>query len=281
MNLLTNKQFIKLTFNTFCLLMIMAMLNPILAADLRGQKLENYKVDIAVEGATVLDILTNIEDQTNFNFVYDRKVGKLKNTYSVDYESVSLRSVLELMAKDANLTFRRINNTISITVKPKVFKRVVEVEFLTVNGTVTDQGGVPLVGATVLEKGTLNGVTTDFDGNFTIDVKSDAVLEVSYLGFTTQEVALQGQTTIAVQLVEDATQLDDVVVVGYGTQKRSDVTGSIASVKSENFNKGVVANPGQLLQGKVAGVKITSVSGEPGASQNIVIRGIGSFRSGT
>ena len=281
MNLLTNKQFIKLTFNTFCLLMIMAMLNPILAADLRGQKLENYKVDIAVEGATVLDILINIEDQTNFNFVYDRKVGKLKNTYSVAYESVSLRSVLELMAKDANLTFRRINNTISITVKPKVFKRVVEVEFLTVNGTVTDQGGVPLVGATVLEKGTLNGVTTDFDGNFTIDVKSDAVLEVSYLGFTTQEVALQGQTTIAVQLVEDATQLDDVVVVGYGTQKRSDVTGSIASVKSENFNKGVVANPGQLLQGKVAGVNITSVSGEPGASQNIVIRGIGSFRSGT
>ena len=150
-----------------------------------------------------------------------------------------------------------------------------------VSGVVTDEFGQPLPGSTVQVKGTTNGTTSNFDGNFVINAEATDVLIISYLGYSTQEVAVNGRATINVELKEDATQLDDVVVVGYGTQKRSDVTGSISSVKSENFNKGVVANPGQLLQGKVAGVNITSVSGEPGASQNIVIRGIGSFRSGT
>ena len=151
----------------------------------------------------------------------------------------------------------------------------------TVTGTVTDNENIPLPGATVLEKGTTNGTTADFDGNYTIEVAQEAILNISYLGYATKEVSVNGNTSINVQLEPDATQLEDVVVVGYGTQKKSDVTGSIASVNSEDFNKGVVANPGQLLQGKLAGVNVTSVSGEPGASQNIIIRGIGSLRSGT
>ncbi len=152
----------------------------------------------------------------------------------------------------------------------------------TVTGTVNDLENIPLPGATVLEKGTSKGVTTDFDGNFSIDLANgQAVLEVSYLGYSPKEVSVDGRATLTVQLEEDATQLEDVVVVGYGTQKKSDVTGSIASVNSEDFNKGVVANPGQLLQGKLAGVNVTAVSGEPGASQNIIIRGVGSLRSGT
>jgi len=152
----------------------------------------------------------------------------------------------------------------------------------TVTGTVTDEQGVALPGATVLEKGTTNGVTTDFDGNFTIVVSDqNAVLAVSFLGYSSEDIPIDGQSNITVQLAEDATQLEDVVVVGYGTQRKSDVTGSIASLKSESFNQGVVANPGQLLQGKLPGVNVTSVSGEPGAAQNIIIRGVGSLRSGT
>jgi iron complex outermembrane receptor protein len=152
----------------------------------------------------------------------------------------------------------------------------------TVTGTVTDDQNAPLPGASVVEKGTTNGTTTDFDGNFTIEVADlDATLEVSYLGYTTLTVPLNGQSNVNMQLAVDATQLEDVVVVGYGIQKKSDVTGSISSIKSENFNQGVVANPGQLLQGKLAGVNVSNVSGEPGASQNIIIRGVGSLRSGT
>lgn len=150
-----------------------------------------------------------------------------------------------------------------------------------VTGVVTDEFGGPLPGSTVQIKGTSNGTTTDFDGNYTISASASDVLLVSYLGYSTQEIPVNGRSTINIELKEDATQLEDVVVVGYGTQKRSDVTGSIASVKSEDFNQGVVTNPGELLQGKMAGVNITSNSGEPGASQNVIIRGVGSLRSGT
>ncbi|MEM1338670.1 MAG: TonB-dependent receptor [Bacteroidota bacterium] len=282
MNSLTIKQFIKLTFSTFCFLVLLALLNPALAADVRGQKLETFKVDLAVKDATVIEVLKEIESQTDFNFVYDRKVKRLSNKYDIEYQSVSLRSVLELMAKDAHLIFRRINETISIDVQSKAPEiPVVEITFKTVTGTVTDQDGIPLPGASVVEKGTLNGTTTDFNGNFTIEVTDNAILEISYIGYASREVSVQGLSTIAVQLVQDSTQLDDVVVVGYGIQKKSDITGAIGSVQSEDFNKGVVANPGQLLQGKVAGVNVTNVSGEPGAAQNIIIRGVGSLRAGT
>ena len=152
----------------------------------------------------------------------------------------------------------------------------------TVTGTVTDEQNVPLPGASVVEKGTSNGTTADFDGNFTIEVvDGNAILEVSFLGYVSLEVPTDGQGNVTVQLREDTSQLDEVVVVGYGVQKKSDVTGAIGSIKSENFNQGVVTNPGQLIQGKVSGVNVSSVSGEPGAAQNIIIRGVGSLRSGT
>ncbi|GAA5040839.1 SusC/RagA family TonB-linked outer membrane protein [Marivirga lumbricoides] len=161
------------------------------------------------------------------------------------------------------------------------FKNSILSEQQVVSGTVTDETGEPLPGASVMEKGTNNGAITDIDGNYTIEVTDGATLVISFIGFATQEISVNGRTQVDVQLNPDIALLDGVVVVGYGVQKKSDITGSIASVSDENFNKGVVANPGQLLQGKVTGVNVTSVSGEPGASQNIIIRGMGSLRSGT
>lgn len=150
-----------------------------------------------------------------------------------------------------------------------------------ISGLVTDESGEPLVGATVQVKGAVTGTVTDVDGKFTIQVDDDAVLIISYIGYITEEVSVAGLSNIQLQLKPNATQLDDVVVVAYGTQKKSDVTGAIGGVDSEEFNRGVVTNPGQLLQGKVAGVNVSNVSGEPGAAQNVIIRGIGSLRSGT
>lgn len=154
-------------------------------------------------------------------------------------------------------------------------------ELAVVSGTVRDETGIPLPGASILVKGTTNGTITDLDGKFSLDVPNDAILVVSYLGYSAKEVSVSGQSTLTIQLVPEDSQLNEIVVVGYGTQKRSDVTGAIGSVKSENFNKGMISNPVDLLQGKVAGVNITSNSGEPGANQNVIIRGIGSLRSGT
>ena len=155
---------------------------------------------------------------------------------------------------------------------------------VTVSGVVTsDVEKVPVPGVSVYIKGEPKGaVTTDFDGNFVIKAQQkEGFLVFSYVGFTTKEVAFSGTQKINVSLTEEVSTLNEVVVVGYGSQKRSDVTGAIASVKSENFNKGVVANAGQLIQGKVAGVNVVAASGEPGANQDIIIRGVGSLRSGT
>ncbi|MCK0133867.1 MULTISPECIES: TonB-dependent receptor [Arenibacter] len=152
----------------------------------------------------------------------------------------------------------------------------------TITGTVSDEQNVPLPGATVLEKGTKNGTTTDFDGNFTIQVSDEsAILAVSFLGYATSEIPLNGQSNVSISLQEDSSLLDEVVVVGYGTQKIKDVTGAVKRVTSEDFNKGVVNNAGQLIQGKAAGVNVTSSSGEPGSGQRIVIRGQGTIRSGS
>ncbi|MEN1784046.1 MAG: TonB-dependent receptor [Bacteroidota bacterium] len=153
------------------------------------------------------------------------------------------------------------------------------VQAQTVSGTVSDASG-PLPGASVLVKGTTNGTQTDFDGNYTLnDVASDAVLVYSYIGYATQEVAANGQSTINVTLQEDAQALDEVVIIGYGTTTVKDATGAVAAVTSEDFNQGVISSPEQLIQGKTAGVQITQSSGEPGAGIALRIRGTGSVRA--
>ncbi|MEW2921662.1 TonB-dependent receptor [Muricauda sp. ANG21] len=150
----------------------------------------------------------------------------------------------------------------------------------TVSGTVTDGQGQPLPGASVILVGTTNGVQTDFDGNYTLDnVSSSGTLAFSYIGFATQEVPINGQTTINVSLQEDTQSLDEVVVVGYGTQKKADLTGSIATVKSEDITRTPSGAAMQALQGKVAGLQVVS-SGAPGTGPTIRVRGIGSYVDG-
>ncbi len=148
-----------------------------------------------------------------------------------------------------------------------------------VSGTVSDTSG-PLPGASVLVKGTTNGTQTDFDGNYTLgNVGSGATLVISYVGFKTREIAVNGQTTINITLEEDAQALDEVVIIGYGTTTIKDATGSVTSVSSKDFNGGVIASPEQLIQGKTAGVNIQQTSGEPGAGISVNIRGSNSVRA--
>jgi len=149
----------------------------------------------------------------------------------------------------------------------------------TVSGTVTDSKAVPLPGASILEKGTTNGVQTDFDGNYSIEISDEnAVLVVSYIGFGKKEIPVNGQTAINVQLEEAAQGLDEVVVVGYGTQKKVNVIGSISQVSSENIENRPVTQVSQAITGQMPGVTVIQRSGRPGESSgNISVRGVGSF----
>lgn len=151
-----------------------------------------------------------------------------------------------------------------------------------VSGVVTDsKDRQPLIGVSVKVKGTTGGTTTGVDGSFRISIPASAnVLELSYVGYDAKEVDISGKTSVSIAMEASSTSLSEVVVVGYGTQKVKDATGSVASLGTKNFNKGVISSPEQLLQGRVAGVQVTPASGEPGAGISINIRGTGSIRSG-
>ena len=150
---------------------------------------------------------------------------------------------------------------------------------VTVKGQVVDHEGEPLIGATVRLKGAQTGVVTDFEGNFTIDVPGNAVLTVSYVGYKDREIAVRNRAILdAIQLEADSHLLDQVVVVGYGTQKKADLTGSVSIVNAEELKRVSNSNISTMLEGKVAGVQITS-DGQPGADPSVRIRGIGSFGS--
>ncbi|MCB0586522.1 MAG: TonB-dependent receptor plug domain-containing protein, partial [Phaeodactylibacter sp.] len=152
----------------------------------------------------------------------------------------------------------------------------------TITGTVTDaENGEPLIGANILVVGTSTGTITDFDGKYQVNVPEGATtLEFSYTGYAAQRVEIGGQTTIDVSLSAGEV-LEEVVVVGYGTVKKSDLTGSVTSVKEEDFNKGVFTAPDQLIQGKVAGVQVLNNSGQPGGATTVRIRGNSSVRAGS
>ena len=147
----------------------------------------------------------------------------------------------------------------------------------TVTGMITDASGQPLPGANVIEKGTSNGAQTDFDGNYSLQItNANAILVFSYIGFESKEVAFNGQSTINVSLSEDAELLDEVVVIGYGEQKRSDISGSVSEVKQEEIAKNPTPNLSNALVGQATGIIATQRSGEPGRDgSNILIRGVG------
>lgn len=150
----------------------------------------------------------------------------------------------------------------------------------TVTGTVTD-GEMPLPGVNVVVKGTSNGTVTDFDGNYSLNnVPTDGVLVFSFVGYAQQEIPVNGRTTINATMAEDAAALSEVVVIGYGNVQKRDATGAVSTVSSEDFNQGVIASPEELIQGKTAGLQVTTSSGEPGAGVNIRIRGTTSVRGG-
>ena len=154
---------------------------------------------------------------------------------------------------------------------------VTQSKTIKVSGQVVDQDGQPLIGATVKVKNAKLGVVTDFDGNFTIDVASDGVLVVSYVGYKDREIAVRGRATLEpIQLADDTNMLEQVVVVGYGTQKKADLTGSVSIVNADELKRVSHSNISSMLEGKVAGVQITS-DGQPGADPSVRIRGIGSF----
>lgn len=179
---------------------------------------------------------------------------------------------------------KKISISFALLLCSNLLLHAVNLQAQTVRGTVTDsETGDNLPGVNIIVKGSSSfGTSTDSNGEFELEIPSlDETLVISFIGYQTQEVEINGRENLNITLSPRILESDELTVVAYGVQRKSDVTGSISSARAEDFNQGVTINPGQLLQGVVSGVNVTSASGEPGASQDIIIRGVGSLRSGT
>ncbi|MEQ9290164.1 MAG: TonB-dependent receptor [Cyclobacteriaceae bacterium] len=235
---------------------------------------------VSWQDASLDEVFTSLNEKTGFRFLYEeRKIGKIKGV-SLTANNQSLEGILKDLSVEKKLQFRRVNKTIAVQLFENLNdqNRVVELADVDITGKITDENGEGLPGASVIEKGTSNGTTTDLDGNFKLGLDEAATLVVSFVGYKTMEVAIAGRSTIDLQMELDAEQLEEVVVVGYGVQKKVNLTGSVESVSEEDIVSRPVGQASMALQGLAPGVTVTQNSGKPGSDGGVIrIRGIGTI----
>ena len=237
-------------------------------------------VTATFKNATLGEVLWEVQRQTDFTFVYStEEVKKVKvERLIVNHEKIA--DVLDKCLKGSGLTYTVHDGVIAIKPASKVEEATAPQQKTKLNGTVVDETGEAIIGANVIVKGTTNGCTTDLDGHFSLDVDHLPVtLMVSYIGYTRQEIKVTSAKTIKVEMVPDNNLMDEVVITGYGTFKKSAYAGSAASVKGETLKDVPAISFKDLLQGNAPGVQFTSSSGQPGASSSLRIRGMGSFNA--
>lgn len=229
---------------------------------------QQQQVTLSGSAVTLKEAFKQIEQQTELFVDYNVSVIDETKVINKLPAKGNVKVVLEQLLKGLNCSFSFSNNHILI-----VEKKIVPSEKQTVKGVVKDGMGFPVIGANVIEKGTQNGTITGVDGSFVLQVEDNAILNISYIGFLDKMVSVKDDSPINVVLIEDTQNLDEIVVVGYGTQRKRDLTGAMASVDAEKIAEQATTNAVQALQGKVAGVNITQDSWNPGASGSIQIRG--------
>lgn len=233
---------------------------------------QTTKLNLKLRSATVRDVIEEIERQTNLSFMYDNNVFDVNRQISIDVENQSISSVVEKLIAGQDLNYEFVNRYIIITSK-NASNSIQQQK--TVTGKVTDSGGSPIPGVTVMVKGTNNGIITDTNGKYSLtNVPSNATLQFSFVGMKMQEIPVENQSVINVTMTEEAIGLEEVVAIGYGTQKKSDISGSVVSVSTEDMMKKAPTNILQGLQGAAAGVMVTAQDGAPDANAAIRIRGV-------
>lgn len=227
---------------------------------------------------TLVDIFSQLSKQTNYKFSYSEAIISDKKTYAVSYAK-PFKEVLKSLSEEADFSYNIMDKVVLIIKNEKPVSKAVYKQ-QTVKGKVLDEQGLPLIGATVKEVGTKNAVVTNSNGEFELKSVTAKELEVSFIGYKNKLVTIDGNV-LTIRLEPDASNLGEVLVIGYGKQEKKDVTGAVAQLNEKNFRQGAVVSADQLLQGKVAGVRVVNSSGEPGGGVDVTIRGVGSIRSGS
>ena len=227
-------------------------------------------VSFSTNKVTLKSAFEKIEKASKYKIAYNSSLLNANRSVTLSKKSDDVFGMLTQLLKGTNCTYELEGNYIII--KP-LQKAQTSGKKVKVRGVIKDETGEPIIGATVRVKGQSEGTVSDFDGNFTLDVTDDNTLQISYIGYQTQEFAVGKQHHFSIVLEEDKKILNEVVVIGYGTQKKGDITSSVGSVKSEDFTAGAINDAGQLIQGKIAGLSVTNPSGNPVGGTEISLRG--------
>lgn len=263
--------------------------HPVLSQDLLARR-----ISIKAEKTPLKEVLRQLNRQTDIRFSYNSKQIDVEVPVSLVSANEPLGQVLDRLLTPLGIGYTVYSRLVVLKLQDPQ-KNTTEIDAdktdkaavpfpaeLTVSGRVTDEKGDALPGVSILVKGTQRGIVTDINGNFSIDVPdADAVLVFSFVGYITRETAVANQVKLDIVLEVDEKALDEIVVVGYGTVKKSDLTGSVGSLKDKDFNQGVVTTVQQLMQGKMAGVQVVQNDGKPGGGISVSVRGVGSINSGT
>lgn len=262
---------------------VMLSVSPVLQADVTHS--QNAKINLALENVTLPDVFREIEKQSEYRFFYNRAIVDTESRLNIRIGEKELPEILDQLFRNTDMNYKLVDKYIVITHKEKAgtghsgLRQVADRR--SVSGRITDAQGEPVIGANVVEAGTTNGTVTDIDGRFTLEISGGATLHVSYIGYIEQTVSTAGKDVIDVILREDTKALEEVVVVGYGVQKKANLTGSVSTVKyNQELENRPITDPSQALSGKVSGVWASQNSGAPGADgATIRVRGYGTLNN--
>lgn len=256
----------------YFLLLFIASLSPCAA------HAQSVSVNINLTDKPLSAFIQSIELQTDFKFFYEQQQVDVQQHITVNVQNVSINAALEQALKNTNITYT-ISEKRILLIQKQNSTSLQSDKMVEIKGQVTDKSGIPVIGANILVKGSNLGCITDIDGNYSLKVPAKSTIVVSYIGYTTQEVTLKGNNFQRIIMEEDSKMLDDVVVVGYGTVRKRDLTGSVSSVKGDDLSLNGVSSIGHALEGKAAGLYIRQNSAQPGGGLDILVRGAGSVNA--
>lgn len=240
---------------------------------------QNMRVNIHLNNTKTQTVLEEIEKQTDYLFIYNTKEVDLNREVSVSVQDETVSKVLSAIFDGTNISYAMEGSNIMLMEKPST-ESAPQQDTRQITGTVVDAAGVSVIGANVMVKGTTNGTITDIDGKFMLEVAKDAILQVSYIGYTNQEIPVGNQSVLKIALKEDTQALDEVVVIGYGSVRKKDVTTSVAIISTEDMQERPIVSAASAMQGKAAGVQVVQSSGKPGGGISVRVRGASSIQAG-
>ena len=244
---------------------------------------QSFKVTIQKQNSTIIDILKEIEGSSEFTFFFNNNLVDINKKVSVNVKNGSLEELLTQVLKNTGYSYEVIDRQVLIKQKntiDKIEKNIIQ-QATKITGIIVSETGEAIIGANVMIKGTSNGTVTDMDGKFSLNAGKGSILEISFLGYVSQQILVKNENTIRIILKEDSKALDEVVVVGYGVQKKVNLSGAVATVATKTLENRPVVNVGQALQGSVANMNVSIGSGKADESPSFNIRGTTSLNGGT